>query len=151
MGVFEWNRVPMGIKPAGPYFHKALATEVLTGLIYSICELHIDDCICYAHSDNELMERLRTLFQRLKENNVTLNPDKCWLGMDKIEWVGHVIDKEGIEFSPEKFYGINNFPLPITERNLKSFLGLANFFRSHVRNHSILVHPLQQLVKHKKM
>jgi hypothetical protein len=148
MGVFEWERVPMGIKPAGPYFHKAMATEVLSGLIYNIAELYLDDLLCYANSDDELLQRLRILFQRFKEKNVTLNPDKCMLGMDKIEFVGHVIDKEGIEFSPQKLDGIKNFPLPITELQLKSFLGLANFFRSHVRNHSILVYPLQQLVKH---
>jgi hypothetical protein len=56
-GVFEWLRLPMGLKGAGSHFQQMMATIVLAGLIYTICEIYIDDVIVYANSETELLER----------------------------------------------------------------------------------------------
>jgi hypothetical protein len=146
MGVFEWNRVPMGLKGAPAYFQQVMATIVLAGLIYVTCELYLDDCIVYASTEEEFVERLRQLFLRFREHNITLNPDKVILGTREIEYVGHVLTTEGKYFTREKINQLIEITRPITAEQLKSFLGLANYFHSHIKNLSLLAVPLQRMI-----
>lgn len=132
MGVFEWLRVPMGTKNAGSYFQRVMATTVLVGLLYVCCELYIDDVVVYGENDDAFVDNLKTVFQRFRQHNITLNPKKCKLGLDKVEFVGHVISEEGITFSDEKRLKVLNFPLPTKGKQLLGFLGLVNYFRDHL-------------------
>jgi transposase InsO family protein len=145
-GIFEWLRLPMGLKGAGSHFQQMMATHVLKGLIYTICEIYIDDVIVYANSETQLLERLESVFQRFNEFNISLNPEKCEFALQSIEYVGHTIDSEGIHFSREKLDGIRAIVTPRTHKDLRSFLGLANWFRDHVHNHSTIVKPLQDML-----
>ena len=63
-----------------------------------------------------------------------------------MQFVGHEITHEGIQFSQEKLSGINDIPLPPTKGELKKFIGAANYFRDHVNNHSDLCHPLNVML-----
>jgi hypothetical protein len=101
IGIFTWCRVPMGLKGAPAYFQAALATIVLAGLIYTICELYIDDIIIYARTEDEFCERLALVLERCRKFNVTFNPKKVKLGISKVEYVGHMIDESGLKFSRE--------------------------------------------------
>jgi hypothetical protein len=89
VGQFRWKRVPMGWKRAGAHFQNQLAHTMLSGLLYPECELYIDDVLEFTSSEEELLERLRRLFERFLKYNVTLNPDKCEIGLDRVENVGH--------------------------------------------------------------
>lgn len=154
-GVFEWLRVPMGLKGAPSYFQQMMVTVVLVGLVYIICEVYLDDIIIHAKTDLEFLERLRQVFQRFRKHRMTANPEKCDFGLPEIEYVGHVLDKNGLSFSKKKLSQVLDFPKPIYQKELKSFLGLANYFRDHVENHSTLVRPLNQMLlgysKHSKL
>jgi hypothetical protein len=143
--LYEWERVPMGLKGAPSYFQECMSNEVLQGIIRRICELYIDDVITFGGSDDEFLENLEQVFQRLSEFNITLNPDKCKLGLPAVEYVGHVIDSTGISFSREKIQEVIDFPKPVTKQELKMFLGLANYFRDHIERHSLIVRPLNAL------
>ena len=146
-GVYEWLRLPMGLKGAPSYFQRVLSTHVLGGLINIICELYLDDLIIFGTTEEEFLRHLELVLERLKQFSLTLNPEKCVIGKDSVEYVGHTINHEGIHFSREKLDGIINIPQPKTMKQLKSFLGLANYFREHVRDHSNIVHPLNNLLK----
>jgi len=98
-GNFEWIRVPMGLSGAPSYFQQQLSTTVLAGLIYDILELYIDDIVVHAQTEEDYLSRLRTVFQRLREFNVTLNSSKCQFGLEQIEFLGHVIDHHGLTMS----------------------------------------------------
>ena len=145
-GIFEWMRVPMGLKGAPAYFQAVLVTKVLVGLIYQICELYIDDLIIFGTTEDEFCERLERVLQRAQEFNITFNPKKVKLGMSKVEYVGHMVDSEGISFSAEKISEVLAFPTPVTCKQVRAFLGLCNFFRDHVRNHSMIDHDLRTVV-----
>lgn len=150
MGIFCWLRVPMGLKNAASYFQRVMATVVLIGLIYLICELYIDDILVFGKDEDDFIENLEKVFKRLRQYNVTLNPRKCRFGMDKVEYVGHVISFEGITFSDEKRVKVLDFPLPSTQKDLQAFLGLVNYFRDHVPDMTGLVKPLRVLIDPKK-
>ena len=68
----------------------------------TILEIYLDDIITWASDDQELVDNLHKIFQRLREKNITLNPEKCKLGLNEIEYVGHVINEDGLTFSKQK-------------------------------------------------
>ena len=78
---------------------------------------------------------------------MTLNPQKCTMCVPEVEYCGHLLDKDGIHFERSKLDSILNFKRPETQQQLRAFLGLANWFRDHVSNHSRLVRPLHALLK----
>jgi len=142
MGVYEWLRVPMGLKGAPSYFQQKMAEVVLRGLLYLICELYLDDIIVHGGTEDECLANLRQVFERLRSRGITLNPEKCRFGLSQVEYVGHIINEHGLAFSQEKRETVLDFPIPTTQKAMKQFLGLANYFRDHVKDYSTLVKPL---------
>ena len=102
MGIYEWCRVPMGLKGAPSYFQGVLASIVLVGLLYFTCELYIDHIIVYGQTEDEFLINLEKVFQRLQKYRLTCNPKKMFLGLEEVEFVGHTINHSGITFSKEK-------------------------------------------------
>ena len=148
MGIYHFTRLPFGPKRAPSYFQEMMASIVLLGLIYFICEVYLDDIIVYGTGHEQFCTRLEQIFQRLEEKNISLKPSKVKLGMKKVEYVGKEISKEGITMSSKKIKGVTDFPMPRKMTELRSFLGLTNYFRDHVPNHSNVVAPLQKMIDH---
>ena len=145
-GLYEWNRVAMGLTGAPSYFQKIMCTEVLNGLLYNICEIYLDDIIVFGRTEEEFLTNLEAVMKRLQQKNISLNPNKCKIGLTEVEYVGHTINHEGIKFSREKLQQVVNIARPTTAKGLKSFCGLANYFREHVRNHSTYAKPLNDML-----
>ncbi len=101
-GLFQWYRLPMGLKGAASYFQRMMASKVLAGLLYIFVELYLDDVLVYATNNKEFIERLRIVFERFRQFNITLNPKKCYFGLTEVEFVGHVLKSDGVCFSTEK-------------------------------------------------
>ena len=146
-GIHQWNRVPMGLRGAPSYFQQVMTIEVLRELLYSICEIYIDDIIIFASNEEEMIERLNTVLQRLQEHNVTVNPDKCSFGITQVEFVGHTVDRDGLHFSREKLDKVLMVELPKTGKQLKSFLGVCVYFCDHVYHYSDIVAPLHSMIR----
>jgi len=147
MGVFEYLRVPMGIKGAAAYFQQIMATFVLVGLIHVICECYQDDILVYAETEEEFLQNLRKIFLKLRKCKLTVNPKKCQFGLQQIEYVGHIISHEGISISKEKRENIFNIEKPTLQKHLKSFIGCAEYFHTHIKNFSGTMRPLHEMVR----
>jgi hypothetical protein len=136
----------MGLKGAASYFQRMMASKVLAGLLYIFVELYLDDVLVYATNGKEFLERLRIVLERFRQFNITLNPKKCYFGLTEVEFVGHVLKSDGVCFSTEKRSKVLDFPLPVKQKQLKSFLGLVNYFRDHVKDLSNKVKPLNDIM-----
>jgi transposase InsO family protein len=147
MGVYQWLRVPMGLKNAASYFQRVMATVVLAGLLYVMCELYIDDVILFGSSDDEFVSNLKEILLRLRKHKIVINPKKCSFGMDHIECVGHTLSAKGVTFSSEKREKVLTFPKPVRMKEMLQFLGLVNYFRDHVSDMTERMKPLRELVK----
>ena len=143
VGTYEWNRLPMCPKGVCIVFPTADSNSGTSRFSISHWRKYLDDILAYASSGKELLIRLRLLFEIFCKFKITLNPDKCELGLSSVEYTGHVIDETGLSFTDKKLSGVKAFPIPDTQKQLKSFLGLANYFRDHVRNLSIIVQQQQ--------
>ena len=147
-GIFQFTRLPFGLKRAPTYFQEMMASIVLAGLIYISCEVYLDDCIVYARGNAEFLKRLREVFERFRLRKLFLKAKKCKFGVKRIEYVGRVISKEGLSMSEAKIKSVLEFPRPKTVTALRGFLGLSNYFRVFVPNHSAIVAPLHKMTTH---
>ena len=147
-GVYQFTRLPFGPKRAPSYFQEQMATVVLAGMLYLICEMYLDDCIVYGCGTDEFCNRLEQIFSRFSDMHIFLKAIKCKLGMSEVEYVGKTISKDGLRMSDKQIKGVIDFPKPIKNTQLRSFLGFVNYFRDHVPNHSNVVHPLHAMIDH---
>ena len=145
-GIFEWTRVPMGLKTAGNYFMRIMTQEVLPAQNQKICEIYMDDVLVFAKTEEELAENLQEIFLQLKRKGVTLNPKKTELGLEEVEFLGHTLSRSGTGFTSEKIKSVTDFPKPMKLKQLQAFLGLANYFHDHIEHHSEIVRELQKMV-----
>ena len=145
-GVYQFTRLPFGPKRAPSYFQEIMATVVLTGLIYMICEMYIDDCTVFGDTDIEFVSRFKLIFERFRKHNLYIKASKCFFGYSELEFVGKVVSEKGLKTSRTKIQSILDFPLPTVSKQLKSFLGTANYLRDFVKGYSTLSQPLHQLL-----
>ena len=146
-GLYHWKRLPMGLKGACSFFQNIMASTVLSDMIEQICELYIDDILHFAEDEESYLEGLERILERLAKYNIFLNPSKCKFGLSRVVYLGHVMDNEGLHFTREKLDKVLNFPLPSSQKQLKSFLGLCGYFRSHILHYSELTHLLNEELK----
>jgi hypothetical protein len=137
----------MGVKGAPAYFQEVMANEVLSDLLHTQCELYMDDCMVYASTTSEYLKRLEAIFARFRAKNITLNPDKCRLGLSSVEYLGHVLDHDGVTFSSKKIDKVIDLPKPMVARDLKQFLGLINYFHKHLQDIATVTKPLHEMIK----
>jgi hypothetical protein len=136
----------MGLKGAPSYFQHVMQSEVLHGLQYEICEIYIDDIIIFADTEEEMSVNLRKVLERLAKHNITVSPEKCSFGLEEIEFVGHTLDKDGLHFTRAKLDKVLQIPLPVTSKQLKSFLGVTIFFSEHVQSYTDMAKPLDNMI-----
>ena len=147
-GVYQFTRLPFGPKRAPSYFQEQMATVVLAGMIYIICEMYLDVRIVYGTGTNEFCERLEKLFIRFDDKHIFLKAIKCKLGTSEVKYVGNTVSKDGLRMSGKQIKGVTEFPKPVNNTQLRSFLGFVNYFRNHVPNHSNVVAPLHAMIDH---
>ena len=151
IGIFVWNRIPMGLQPAAFYFQYCMLMIVLAKLVLVICEGYIDDIIVHGQDDSDLLVNLRQEFERCRQYHIAFKPKKSKIGLDRIDWVSHQLDVDGIHFSAEQLSEVAEFPTHDGAKGLRSFLGLANYFRDHVRHYADMERPMRDvLTKHDK-
>ena len=145
-GVFEWKRVPMSLKGSPSYFQHVMQSEVLHGLMYSICELYKDDVLIFAETEEQMVINLATVLRRLYEYRITVSPAKCSFGLREIEFVSHTLNHEGLHFTRAKLDKVLDIQLPTTAKQLKPFLGVCIFLSEHVHGYSDRTKPLHQML-----
>ncbi|MCG8044300.1 MAG: DDE-type integrase/transposase/recombinase [Candidatus Thiodiazotropha taylori] len=148
-GVYQFTRMPFGLRNA-PMSFQMLMSQVLKGLNWKFVLCYIDDILVFSSNFKEHLKHLNEVFQRLREAKLTLKPSKCSFAVEKVVYLGHVISKDGVSVDIEKTERVRSFPTPTTQRQLKSFLGLCNYYRRFVKDYSKICIPLNKLLKKEK-
>jgi hypothetical protein len=145
-GLYEWLRVPQGLKAAGHYFLYVLVTIVLATLLYIACELYIDDILIFGKDEEEYFHNLEEVLKRFDKYNITINPDKCKFGRTEIDYVGHRINADGITHIRDRITKVLQIDKPTTSTKLKSFIGIVEYFHDHIQDIANKLRPLRQLI-----
>lgn len=145
-GLYEFIRMPFGLRNAAQTFQR-LIDEVFRGLPFVYA--YIDDVLVASKSEEEHKFHLHQIFQRLSHFGLKINMDKCLLGVNELNFLGHVIDQNGISPLPEKIEAIQNFPQPTSVRQLRRFIGTLNYYRRFIPNCSSILTPLTNIIQKK--
>ena len=145
-GLYEYSRVPFGMMTSGAAMQYAIE-RVLGELNGRICQTYIDDIIVYGRSEEEHDKNLDIVLRTLKENGFKLNLSKCQFRKQKVECLGHVISAEGITPNPSKVTDIQNKKEPRNVKDVRSFLGMASYYRRFVPDFAKIAKPITQLTK----
>ena len=121
--------------------------HIIRGLEYRFVLIYIDDIIIFSKSIEEHLTHLEEVFRRLREANVKLNPKKCSFVKQKVEYLGHVVTPDGVMPNPEKVRVVRDFPVPKNLKELRTFMGLANYYRRFVKGFAYIANPLNALTK----
>jgi len=144
-GTYVFNRVPFGLQGAPSFFQMAMQNDILKGL-ENICLVYLDDIIIFGETEEKFNENLDRVLTRLEEKRITIKRSKCIFGVKEIEFLGHVISKNSVKLSTDRKEALRLMIKPSSITQLRSFLGVSNYFRSFIDDYANLSRPLHQLV-----
>ena len=133
----------MGIANAPACFQRLLE-NTLIGLIGEIALIYIDDIIIFSNDFNSHVTRLATIFERLRGANLKLSPKKMHLFKQKVAFLGHHINTNGIEIDPDKVKAVTHSATPRSV-TVRSYIGFCSYFRNHIKDFATIADPLHKL------
>jgi hypothetical protein len=145
-GHYEFLRMPFGLCNAPATFQRAM-NELFEDLIGEGVLVYLDDINIYSETFDEHILMISEVLERIRGANLLIKPKKCQLGMEQMEYLGFIIGKDGVIADPKKIEAITKYPRPETPGDVRSFLGLAQFYRRFIRNFSTIAVPLYELTK----
>jgi hypothetical protein len=131
LGQFKWNASPAGLIGAPGSFQKLL--EIVIHQLTNILA-HIDDLLVHTKDHKHQLKILNQLFIRLRQHGLKINLPKSMFCLPEVEYLGFKINQEGVQPGTDQLKAIAATQLPNDVAEVKSFLGLCNFFKAHVRN-----------------
>ncbi|KAF1332749.1 reverse transcriptase, partial [Globisporangium splendens] len=149
--LWEWLVMPQGLKNAPATFNR-MVTNLLRPL-RGFAPSYFDDIFVHSKTTGEKsdvdvhLDHLRQVFQVMRENKLYANLKKCIFFAPEIPVLGCFVGKHGVRVDPEKVKAIDDWPVPQNVKQLRQWLGLANYLHKYTRNYAALVQPLTQLLK----
>jgi len=148
-GTYRFRRVPFGLCNAGSTLQRVMDLA-LNGLNFNMCLVYLDDIILYSATVEEHLLRLRKLFDRLGMADLKLKPSKCNLLRAEVSFLRHEVSGEGVATNPSKIELVRDWPTPSDVKEVRSFLGLASYYRRFVPTFAEIAASLHALTAKNK-
>ena len=138
--------MPFGLTNAPSTFMR-LMNHVLRSFIGKFVVVYFDDILIYSKSLDEHILHIQSVLSVLRENKLYANLSKCTFCVESVNFLGFVVSSEGIKVDKSKVDAIISWPRPTTVHEVRSFHGLASFYRRFVKDFSSKAAPLNELMK----
>jgi hypothetical protein len=145
-GLYEWLVIPFGLMNE-PSTFMILMNEVLKEFIGKFVIVYLDDILIYSKSTDEHLKHLAIVMKKLQQEKLLINMKKSSFMKTKLIYLGFVISANELRMDPEKVEVIKNWPSPRNVFEVRSFHGLASFYRKFIKNFSGINTAMMDTVK----
>ena len=143
-GLYEFNVMPFGMKTSPATFIR-LMEKVLKGVNHVVS--YFDDIVVYSDTWEEHLNHVEIVIKKIMDAKLTIRPSKCKLAADQIVCLGHVVGNGVIQPDPTKIRAMSEYPLPVTKKGMKSFLGLTGYYRQYIQNYAAISSALTDMLR----
>jgi hypothetical protein len=145
-GLYEYLVMSLGLTNAPAYF-MYLMNSVFTPELDKFVVVFIDGILVYSKNEDEHTEHLHIVLQRLRDHRLYAKLSKCDFWLREIKFLGHNISQDGISIDLEKVQEVMDWKPPTAVRQIRSFLGLARYYRRFIPDFSRIAKPMTELLK----
>jgi hypothetical protein len=142
-GLFEFVRMPFGLRNAGQSFQRLMDSIIAD---QDAVFAYLDD-VLVASAPDQHEQALRCVLQKLRDQGLVLNFEKCEFGRDQVQFLGHTVSAEGVVPLVDHVQAVKQFPQPTTRQELQRFLGLINFYRRFLPAAAQALKPLTDALR----
>jgi hypothetical protein len=146
IGHFEFKVMAFGLTEAPGTFQRAMNTT-LAPVLRKCALVFFDDILVYSATLDDHLRHLQQVFELLEVDQWKIKLSKCTFAQNQVSYLGHLISIHGVATNSSKITAIADWPAPKNIKELRSFLGLAGYYRKFVKNFGIICRPLTQLLK----
>nr|GEY04428.1 putative reverse transcriptase domain-containing protein [Tanacetum cinerariifolium] len=148
-GHFEFTVMPFGLTNA-PTVFMDLMNRVCKPYLEKFVIMYIDDILIYSRSEEEHEAHLKTILDLLKDEKLYAKFSKCKIWLKEVQFLGHVVNREGIHVDPSKVESVKKWKTPESPTEIRSFLGLVGYYRRFIKNFSKITKSFTQLTQKNK-
>ncbi|XP_055936794.1 uncharacterized protein LOC129966395 [Argiope bruennichi] len=142
---YRFKVMPFGLKNAAATFQREMNKALSP--YREFCRAYIDDIAIFSNDISSHLKHLHLVLDRLEELQFTVNLSKCAFAKSEISYLGHIIGSGKHQADPAKLETISRLPVPETKKQLRSALGLFNYYRDYIANFAEIAFPLTELTK----
>ena len=146
-GHFEFRRLPFGLSNAPAAFQRLMNVVLAPAIKDGYALVYLDDVVVYSDTYVRHIVHLDSVLKLLQSYGLKLKPGKCEFVKKEVIYLGHIISADGVRPNPAKIKDVLNYPAPKNVKQLRTFLGLAGYYRRFIRNYAQIAHPLTDLTK----
>jgi hypothetical protein len=143
---YEYKVMSFGLTGAPATFQEFM-NKILAPLLRKCVVVFLDDVLVYSRNLTEHVDHLDQVFKLLDQHQLKLNRSKCRFARDSLEFLGHIFSAVVLSTEPTKIQAIQEWPRPTSVKDVRSFLGMAGYYRKFVRGFSIISRPLSNLLR----
>jgi hypothetical protein len=141
--------MPFGLTNAPSYFMNMM-NKVFMEFLDKFFVVFIDDILIYSKSNEEHEKHLRLIMEKLREHKLYAKFSICEFWLSEVAFLGHIVSKEGIAVDPSKVTAVTEWEPPKNVGEIRSFIGLAGYYRRFIKNFSKIATPMTELLKKEK-
>ncbi|GKA13255.1 putative nucleotidyltransferase, ribonuclease H [Tanacetum coccineum] len=148
-GHYEFQVMPFGLTNA-PAVFMDLMNRVCKPYLDKFVIVFIDDILIYSKTKGEHSEHLKIILDLLRKEKLYAKFSKCDFWLESVQFLGHVINREGVHVDPAKIEAVKNWPVPKSPTEVRQFMGLAGYYRRFIEGFSLIAKPLTKLTQKNK-
>jgi transposase InsO family protein len=145
-GHFEYTVMPFGLTNA-PAVFQSYINSALSDLLDVCCIVYLDDILIYSKTEEEHVKHVREVLNRLVEHKLYAKLSKCEFHTTRVAYLGFIVSTDGISMEEDRVATIKGWPTPKSVRDVRIFLGFANYYRRFINGFSRIASPLHRLTQ----